>query len=305
MASSSLSTVVVGVDGSTNSGRALDWAVYEAADRAAELEILAVLYEPVIATPFVGMAYYPQDDELLERTWALVDAAADRAKRLNPDVRLRTKVFAGAPADILLAEGANADLLVVGTRGLGSLGSAFFGSVSTRLAARSSVPVIVVPPGDSTDVEDPPHRGSGHVVVGVDGSPHGDAALLFALDESARRNCELIVVSAVQALHGAVKAEVAEYSLALQEDARKEAEATITEALSRVRNINHEKVSIKTVASDRSPAHALIDESEGAALTVVGSRGRGDIRGILLGSVSQTILHHATGPVAVVHAPKD
>jgi nucleotide-binding universal stress UspA family protein len=89
--------VLVGVDGSTTSGRALDWAVREAARRGATLRVLHVAYVPVVSTPFVGGVYYPTVDEVDAIARPVLDAAVDRAARVDPTVHVRTTLRSGAP----------------------------------------------------------------------------------------------------------------------------------------------------------------------------------------------------------------
>lgn len=290
--------VLVGVDGSTTSGRALDVAVHEAARRGATLRVVHVAYVPVVSTPFVGGVYYPTVEEVQAIGRPILDAAVDRAARLDPTVRVLTTLRSGAPSEVLLDAAKDADLVVVGTRGLGSVGSAFFGSVSTRLAARSAAPVLVVPPVDAV------HHRTSDVVVGVDGSPHGDAALRFALDEAALTGGRVVAVSAWR--HGASLQpdERLAFDTRAERDARAAASRTVEEALARVRTAQHDDVGVETFVVEGRPGAAIHEAGRGAGLTVVGSRGRGDVQGMLLGSVSQDVLHHAEGPVAVVHAAR-
>lgn len=298
MSGSTQQVVLVGVDGSATSGKALDWAVREAARRGAELRVLHVAYVPVVATPFVGGAYYPSVEELGEIAGPILSAAAERAAHVDPSVPVRTTLRSGPPAEALLDEAKGADLVVVGSRGLGSVGSMFFGSVGTRLAARSPVPVVVVPP-----VVDRAERTT-DVVVGVDGSVHGDAALRFALDEAARTRSRVVAVCAWRLPVGPLWEENPSFYTSAERDARAEASRTVEAALARVRTAEHDDVLVETFVVDREPSVAIREAAAGAALTVVGSRGRGDLRGMVLGSVSQQVLHHATHPVAVVHAEK-
>ncbi|MCB7135968.1 universal stress protein [Cellulosimicrobium marinum] len=287
--------VMVGVDGSTTSGRALDLAVHEASRRGALLWIVHVVNVPVVTSPFMGGAYYPTVEDVAAYGEPVLEAAVDRAARLDRSVPVRTALRSGAPSEVLLDAAKAADLVVVGTRGLGSVASAFFGSVSTRLAARSPVPVVVVPP------DAPREPRSADVVVGVDGSEHADAALRFALGEAATTGGRVVAVSAWR-VPTAAWDDPPSYAAA-ERAAHDEAARTVEAALARVRTAEHDAVDVETLLVDCRPGVALHDAGKGATLTVVGSRGRGDVRGMLLGSVSQDVLHHASGPVAVVHAP--
>ncbi|MBD8078518.1 universal stress protein [Cellulosimicrobium arenosum] len=297
--------VLVGVDGSTTSGRALDWSVHEAARRGAILRIVHVVYVPVVSSPFLGSAYYPNDDEVTQHGGPILDAAADRAARLDPTVTVRTSLRSGPPAEILLDAAKSADLVVVGTRGLGSVGATFFGSVSSRLAACSPAPVVVVPP----DLRSSARGGAGgagrrDVVVGVDGSVHADVALRLALDEAASTGEKVVAVCAWRLGAGSMWGEDTPYFLQAEREGRAAAARTVETALARVRTGADDGVPVETLVLDREPSLALREAGRDAALVVVGSRGRGDVRSLLLGSVSRSVLHHATGPVAVVHAPE-
>src|SRR5690606_18253379 len=238
-----------------------DWAVKEAARRDADLRVLHVAYVPVIATPFVGGAYYPTVEELGEIAGPILSAAAERAARVDPSVPVRTALRSGPPAEALLDEAKDADLVVVGSRGLGSVGSMFFGSVGARLAARSPVPVVVVPP-----VADAGERTT-DVVVGVDGSVHGDAALRFALDEAARTGGRVVAVCAWRLPVGPLWEENPAFYTAVERDARAEASRTVEAALARVRSAEHADVLVETFVVDREPSVALRVALDEAART--------------------------------------
>lgn len=292
-------TVVVGVDGSPSSGRAVDWAAREATARDASLLIAYVVDHPVAVTPFMGIASYVDTDDLRRVGATVVDAAVDRARRSAPDIRPDTEIAVGSPPEELARLAHDAELVVVGSRGLGAVGSAFFGSVGIRLAARSQAPVVVVP-AEPSHVEPDPTPGP--VVVGVDGSPHSDVALAFALDEARLHEVPL---TAVGAWHRPVSPLWMQDQAFLEEAAertREDAVRHVRDALGRVRGRAHERVDVDVVVVEGQAGPVLHAIADGATITVVGTRGRGDVRGLLLGSVSQDVLHHAHGPVAIVHA---
>lgn len=289
--------VLVGVDGSDASATALTWAAREAQQRGGELEILYVGYTPVVSSPYAGVAYVPPLEEIAEYGAGVLAAAARSAARVASNIPVRTVMRTGHPVEILLAAAQDVTLVVLGTRGLGTVGSLVLGSVSTRLAARCAVPLVVVPPGDRDAGP------GGRVVVGVDGSPHADAALRFALDEAARRDSRLLAVTAYTLPVGPLWLENPLFYGDVTRVAREEGAATVKESLLRVETPEHDRVVVDTAVLEGSPAQVILEAGRGAALTVVGSRGRSEIRGMLLGSVSQTVLHRADHPVAVVHAP--
>jgi nucleotide-binding universal stress UspA family protein len=140
------------------------------------------------------------------------------------------------------------------------------------------------------------------IVVGVDHSEGARAALRFALEEAKLRQATLRVVHAWQYGYiGATGLEGAYPALGgdikeLRDAAERDLDATLRESIPETGTVEIER----RVVEDR-PAAALVDESRGADLLVVGSRGHGGFTGLLLGSVSQQCAHHAACPVVIVH----
>jgi nucleotide-binding universal stress UspA family protein len=142
----------------------------------------------------------------------------------------------------------------------------------------------------------------GTVVVGVDGSDGSVAALRFALEEARIRGAGLKAVNAWHIPPAAYGAGWAPASVDLDEY-RKLAEAALQKSLEDV-GAAASGVTVTPVLEEGQPADVLCAEAENADLLVVGSRGLGGFRGLLLGSVSQQCSHHAPCPVVVVPAPK-
>jgi nucleotide-binding universal stress UspA family protein len=144
------------------------------------------------------------------------------------------------------------------------------------------------------------------IVVGVDHSEGAKAALRFALEEATLRQATLRVVHAWQyAYIGATGFEGSYPALGgdikeLRDLAERDLDATLQEAIPETGAIEIER----RVVEDR-PAAALVDESRGADMIVVGSRGHGGFGGLLLGSVSQQVAHHAACPVVIVHKKRE
>lgn len=273
-------TVVVGVDGSKDSGRALAWAAGEAALRGVPLRIVFGLHMPVAGVPFSGAATLPPSAELEKRVQAILDAAARLAREAQPDIETETAVIRKPPADALLKESEAAGLVVVGTRGMGSIRSAFLGSVPVRLAAHAKSPVAIVP--DTSTLPSP----DGPVTVAVDGSPQGVAATEVAYAEARRRGVTLV------AMH------------ACKERAQEHGEEILTSVLDLTQANTPNSVTVdKRVVTDEDAPTAVLRAAPDTAVFVVGSRGRGTISGVVLGSTSQALLRRAEEPVIVVHAP--
>jgi nucleotide-binding universal stress UspA family protein len=197
---------------------------------------------------------------------------------------------------VLIEESRGAGLVVVGSRGLGRFVGLLAGSVSSQVATYAGGPVMVVrssgwvPSGDG---------GPTDVVVGVDGSSGGTAALGFAFEEAVARGGELVVVYAWQEMPadnldpGGPRPNL--------DEARAEADRLVSESLAGWQAKYPDLTVHRRVVHSFHAVPTLIDEARRAALIVVGARGRGGFRGLRLGSVGAGLLHHARQPVAIVH----
>ncbi|GAA1071741.1 universal stress protein [Nocardiopsis composta] len=290
----SLPEIVVGVDGSLESRTALDWASAAAERRGARLVVVNALDMPLIAMPFSAPVRMNPMPEVADRASGLLTTAVGRVAETQPGLKVRSEVSLTDPASALLEASEEAELVVVGSHGLGGVGSLFLGSVSIRVSARASCPVAVVPPESRVE------RTSGRIVVGVDGSELSDAALRFALDEAARTGSELTVV---HAWHPPVPYYTDTFIASVDFDrdtfllrTREAVQASVDKA----RTEAGADVPVHVSLVEDQPAHALLTAGEDADMIAVGSRGRGGFRGLLLGSVSQSLLHHTEVPVVVV-----
>lgn len=294
--------VVVGVDGSPGGRNALTLAFFEAARRAAKLDVVSAF--PVDVGWAGGV---PLDIPDVEAVRADVEL---RARELVEQVRgdasltpvagvdavpVRVRAVEGRPVPALLAASEGADLLVVGNRGRGAIRSALLGSVAVHCVSHASCPVIVVHGGA------PAPQPSG-VVVGVDGSESSRAALVAALDAAARIGSDVEVVACY--LRADYWTDYAMLVVPEVEQIRADLERH-TEEL--VRGILADRGSGETVPAVRvevvegAAGDVLVERSEEGNLLVVGSRGRGAVRGLLVGSVALHCAMHGSGPVMVVH----
>ena len=141
------------------------------------------------------------------------------------------------------------------------------------------------------------------IVVGIDGSPPADAALAFALEEARLRKLPLRIVCASEI----PAIEYTGTAFAPTPDLATEAEHHAEEVLNRaLETIGDEPgVPIETVAAPGHPPAVLVEQSQGATLLVVGTRGRGGFASLVLGSVSQAVAHQGVCPLAIVHSAGD
>ena len=143
-----MSGIIVGVDGSGYSDRALDWAAREAALRQVPLTVLTVCQ---VAVGYSGSAIYlPADEAPTERARGLAqertDKVIDGLDTAPPRVTVRS--VAGIPAQELLNAAKDADMVVVGSRGAGGFTRLLLGAVSTQVAHHAQCPVVVIPAED-------------------------------------------------------------------------------------------------------------------------------------------------------------
>ncbi|HUR08953.1 MAG TPA: universal stress protein, partial [Nonomuraea sp.] len=195
-----------------------------------------------------------------------------------------------APAAALIDASRDAALVVVGHRGLGGFTGLLVGSVGVQTAAHAACPVVVVrdSPSGASDEAGP---ATGQVVVGVDGSDLSNLAVDFAFAHAALHRLGVVAVHAHQWRIGSYYTDyLYQWPTRLLAEAVAECRA------------KYPDVPVQQKVVQGESADVLIAESAGAALTVVGSRGRGGFTGLLLGSTSQRVLHHATGTVAIVRA---
>ncbi len=142
------------------------------------------------------------------------------------------------------------------------------------------------------------------IVVGVDGSECSHSALRFALEEARTRKAKLRVVVVWHVPLAAYGAGWAPPPPHLSEDADAAAKEVLAEAL-RIAKEDGGRVEIEPIAREGQPANVLVEESRAAELLVVGSRGRGGFRELMLGSVSHQCALHARCPVAIVRAGRE
>ncbi len=290
--------IVVGDDGSPAAAHALDWAAREAGRRGRPLTVLSVVDYSGIGVGPAALGYaWPEAAR--ESCREIIEKGSKRARALAPDVEVAGVTVAGAAAAVLIEASRTAELVVVGTRGHGALGTLVLGSVAASVAAHGRCPVVIV--RGSGDVFPDPQR---PVVVGVDGSPAAQAALALAASTAEQAGASLTVVCAWNALVesdwvGAYSRGMAPESPDLRPGERQLAQAALDAAVSWVR-AEHPAVAVTPVLAEGPPAQALVEAGADAGLVVVGTRGHGAFTSLLLGSVSHGVVHAATVPVAVV-----
>ena len=291
MSSTTTGPVVVGVDGQPPADRALDWAIAEAQRAKAPLHLVYARMMP-LRGPTVESAFSIHTTESDE----ILGAATERVRELAPDLTVTTASAYGNAAVLLVDEARAASCLVVGARGRSALGSVLLGSTSLDVAAHAPCPVVVV---RELPQQLPDRPG---VVVGSDGSELSEAAIAAGFEQADRLGVPLTVVHAWfldYAGTGLAALETDDVRLVVAQ----EEEAVASEVVAGWSE-KYPDVKVRQHTVRAHPVEALVDHSRGAELVVVGSRGRGGFTGLLLGSVSQGVLHHAHSPVMVVKSER-
>lgn len=283
--------VVVGYDGSAQAALAVRWAAEQAAQRSCPLHLVHCTLWPLPAQdpgPVPGVA-----DSGLERSAQItleeglahakhtLEEGMQHAKDAALKVEIRTSLLYGWPSVHLPKISAGEELLVVGSRGMGGFIGLLVGSVSLEMASTAACPVAVIRSDEHAD---------GPVVVAIDNSG-STAALEDACTVAAVTGANLIIVHVQHAPAG--------YRLLRDPvDAHPAAEAILDSAVMTARGLTPGTTVERQLLTDTSIPRAILNASQGARLTVVGTKGHGLIKGTI-GSTAHAVLHHAQGPVLI------
>lgn len=268
--------VIVAVDGGAAGDAALEWVVQRSRSVTMKVEIATVV-ESDVAEPSGS----PQEKAL--------HAAERRLAAAAPQVKLDPKTLRGFPAPALIEESLHGDLLVIGTHKTAPLAGIAHGTLPLKVAGHAACTTVVVPFDWTARV--------GPVVVGWDDDRTSDTALDLAAAEAHRGKLPLVIVHAWRA-PVAAGVEVAGSGEMFETLAAAHLEL-LTTATHRIRKAYPELV-VTTRLENGPAAIALVKAAEGASIAIVGSRGRGALLGLVLGSVSHDLLMNMPAPVAVV-----
>lgn len=281
--------ILVGFDGSPDALAALEWAMREASARHLAVRVLFV--EPDIASWDAAAATMSWAPVVVTSAATDVTAVLEQARKRAADVgvEITTASVIGSPAAVLVEQSRRAELVVIGSRGLGSAASVILGSSVVHVSSHARCPVVVAQARGSAD---------GPVVVGVDGTADSEALVAWALDHASRHflPLEVVHVYSLPVYPGVVPTVPPEEVSRATADA----ETRLTREVLAGWAERYPDVVITMRVLHGRPAAALVEATRRASVTVVGSRGRGAFLGMLLGSTSQGLLHHAEGTVVVV-----
>ncbi len=296
--------VVTGFDGSLEARRAVHWAVSEAKARGRGLVLAYCTRDrlpppgsDLVAAPLAGVVPEAADDAAtVEESQRQLTSMAEAINRLEPDLDVRTVVGGGTPEAVLtsVADETDAAMIVLGESHSGVFTRAVLGSTESEVTREAGRPLVVVRGEGGPS--------SGPVVLGTDGSEQSAQAAGFAFDFAARHGLE---VHAVHVAGIPVWGLAAEPPLGgpVLDPAPSVPEEVADEQIDRQLRPwqeRHPDVTVRVVHSTGPTGRALTEQTANAALLVLGRSDHGDLRRLLLGSVSDSALHHAHCPVAVV-----
>jgi nucleotide-binding universal stress UspA family protein len=292
--------ILVGVDGSANSSAALRWAVAEAElQRARVMAFFAWGYVP---PGHAGGGHVFTADYTAAAAKAALAEAIDDAVGAQIAKGIERHVTCELPPKALLSAASAADLLAIGARGVGGFLGLMLGSVSQACLHHTTVPLAIIRapdagPGGAPEAGAAPPTAGGRIVVGVDGSESARRALQWAVAEARRREASVDVVHGWQ-VPFAVPSPLA--GLPLDDDfLEKEARAELDRIIEGAGEVD-QPVPVEGLLVRGGAARAVLDAAQGADLVVLGTRGLGGFRGLLLGSVTHQVAHHVGCPMVVV-----
>ena len=272
--------IAVGTNDSAQSQAAVLWAARRAHRAGLPLVILHVVDDRWVAEPYPWFGTLPQAGEVL------LTPAAVRLEGTVP-VTPETELLTGSVGGSLAKYSKRTSMMVVGS-GSGHLGGTL-ADRALQVATAAKVPVAVI---GTQDLE-----GRTGVVVGVDGSPESTQAVAFAAAEADREGDELTVVYAVSVPNPIIDAGLTPAALAdLMVD---EERVVLSEAVAGLKEDYPDLSVNQRLETERGAVDALVEAAAGARLLVVGSRGRGAFKRLLLGSTAHGVLKHLPCPTII------
>ncbi len=290
--------VLVGYDGSDRAAAdAVVWAATEAVRRDQRLVVLFATGYAHLQDTASSLAHRPSP-ALVSKAEQVAEKGVALARASAPSVQASSLVSSMGAAAALCELSRGATYVVLGTQRYGRIAQALLGSVVFAVATHGRAPVVVVR-GEDVGLSGPDRP----VVVGIDGSPGSDAALDSAADVAASCGADLMVVSAWEMPRSDHWSQIylvdETWRTEAIEASSRGAFAAAKRACARAHE-RHPHLTIRDLVQEGRAERLLVRAHENTGLIVVGARGRSDFVSLLLGSVSRSVVHAATCPVAII-----
>jgi nucleotide-binding universal stress UspA family protein len=296
-AASAARTIVVGVDGSPSSRRALVLACARANDVESALLLVHSYRADLRLISPMAVLPLPDPNYFREIGQAVLDAAIVEAEAMAPNLDVSGRLAFGSAGAQICEHTASASIAIVGRSNGGTMSHIVLGSVARHVLDQSHCPVVVVP----TSYDE--HLAVVTIVAATDGSTGADVALEWAYGEAERTGAALRVVHAWSAEPGERRGGGPTDRDLAQRIAQKVLHAAIARLTNRHSSKRRPVVQVEPVLVEGIVQHALTAAAGDAQLIVVGHRGLGRLGHLLVGSVARHVAEHAPCPVVVV--PKD
>jgi nucleotide-binding universal stress UspA family protein len=179
--------IVIGIDGSQAAIRAAEWAVDEAVSREVPLRLVEVIPQQAAPAPLASVGNVRMELEYAETALGIASAAMTAS---GHPVKVETAILRGDPATALIAESRDAEMVCVGSTGIGRFARALLGSTVSELAGAASCPVAII-----RTQQRRPKPGSALIVVAVNDSPGNDDVVEQAIREAQLRHAPILALS--------------------------------------------------------------------------------------------------------------
>jgi nucleotide-binding universal stress UspA family protein len=286
-------TIIVGVDGSEQSRRALTWAVEQASAEHRTVTLVHAINDVALAYPDALIAIPPEArDALSTAGHELLNQAHAEVERLAPELVVHEVFRLQDPREVLLELSRDAHMVVVGSRGRGKVRSLLLGSVGVALVRHAECPVVVHRPGNLGTVRN-------GVLVGADSSPESLVVLDFAYQQASLRHLPLTVLHCYRDVQAAA---YGGYVMPAQVIDVESERLGLAESMAGFAE-KYPDVHVHTEITNDAPHVAMVKLGERMNLVVIGSHRAGRVVQMLFGMVSVSVVEHANCPVAVLPLP--
>jgi nucleotide-binding universal stress UspA family protein len=288
-------SIVIGVDGSPGSQNAVRWGLALAERRHVAARLLRA-FDPSMHDVRIGggASEIGVLGDSFDAVRAQLDAAYEAASSLHPNLTITHDLVDDSASSALIEASHEADTVVIGAHGVRGFSNLVAGSTTMNVSTHAHCTVVSMPTDEGHAFD-----GSG-IVVGVDGSQISETAIAYAFREAAETNQHLAAIHAWTDPLTPTSLGTSIPALYDPDVYSRDQDILLAESLAGWAE-KYPDVTVTRRVVHEHPVHALAGAADNARLLVVGCRGRGALRSMLLGSVSHGVLHLATCPVAVVH----